>query len=96
MTYAAQVKSTVANTNAIWVSTSCRVLGLYLKGGAANGTITFLDGGSTGGQLDSYPVSAGDTVYLLLPGVGIRYYTNVYVCVPSGAAAVIHFDPMGR
>ena len=94
--YAARVKSTVANTNAIFVSTSCRVIGLYIQGGAGNGTFALLDGGATGAKLDAYVVSAGNTVYALLPGTGIQFYTNVYVCVPSGSAMTIHFDSMGN
>lgn len=93
--YASEIKSTVANGNAIWVSTSCRVLGLFLKAGQGNGNIVFIDGGAGGRVRDAYTVSAGDTQYVLLPGVGVRFFSNVFVCVPAGAVATLHFDPMG-
>ena len=67
-----------------------RVKGLVISF-ASGGTVEVKDGGASGTSRFKYtaPAAAG-TVNVLIPGEGIRCYSNVYVAVSSATAVVFY------
>ena len=58
---------------------------------ASGGTVALKDGGSSGTTRWSFtaPAAAG-TVHVLLPGEGVRYFTDVYATLSSATVNVVY------
>lgn len=69
----------------------CRVKAIYIVPGAAAGTVILRDGGSGGtirATINTVASVAAPT-YLLFPGEGLLFLTNVYGAVTNAAFATI-------
>ena len=79
-----------ANASGTIYSGPTNVGGYQIKPGGAAGTIELRDGGSSGTLLLEVDTSANTAVIAtLLPGNGIRFTTDVYAVLPTGAAITI-------
>jgi hypothetical protein len=74
------VSSASNNASSTFVAGPARLKAVYFTGGANAGSITFKDGGSSGDVKLVLPSIANATAptYMLLPGEGIRFNTNLY------------------
>lgn len=71
-----------------------RVRSVYIVPGASAGSVVFKDGGSSGSaRLTVNTVaSATQPTYLLLPGEGMLFSTNVYVDVTNVGSVMIVYS----
>ena len=61
--------------------------GYQLASGGVAGEIVFRDGGSGGTERLRLNITTNTAVIsTLLPGTGIRFYTNIHVTLPASAA----------
>jgi hypothetical protein len=68
-----------------------RLKSVYFTGTANAGAITFIDGGASGTTrltLQSI-ASASSPTYMLIPGEGIRFSTNLYVGLNNVASVTV-------
>jgi hypothetical protein len=64
--------------------------GYQLASGGVAGEIVFRDGGSGGTERLRLNITTNTAVIsTLLPGTGIRFYTNIHVTLPASAAITI-------
>ena len=71
----------------------CRVKAVYIVPSGTAGSLVLKDGGSSGTVIATFNTVASATqpTYLLLPGEGLLFKTNVYGTVTSlGSATVIY------
>ena len=61
-----------------------RLCGFNLVGGATLGIVQFRDGGASGTVLCEIDIPGNTNVnsfYTLIPGTGIRFFTNIYLTI---------------
>jgi hypothetical protein len=64
--------------------------GYQLASGGVAGEIVFRDGGSGGTERLRLNITTNTAVIsTLLPGTGIRFYTNIHVTLPASASITI-------
>lgn len=75
------------------VAARARVKAIYYVAGATAGSILVKDGGSGGTtQIDlATPAAATATSYMLLPGEGVLFATNVYLTITNATSVVIYY-----
>ena len=79
-----------ANASGTIYSGPTNVGGYQIKPGGTAGTIELRDGGAGGTLLLELDITTNTAVIAtLLPGNGIRFTTNVYAVLTSGAAITI-------
>lgn len=79
-----------ANASGTIYSGPTNVGGYQIKPGGTAGTIELRDGGAGGTLLLELDITTNTAVIAtLLPGNGIRFTTNVYAVLPTGAAITI-------
>ena len=94
MSLMTDVKSTHLNASGSVFDGPSRLAGFSLVGGATAGTVQFKDGGSSGTVLCEVDVPGNTNVnsfYVLVPGTGIRFYTNIYATFTGGLGACTAF-----
>jgi hypothetical protein len=86
------VKSTEIDASGSIVNGPVRIKGVYVVGGAAVGSIDFVDSTASAGSivltLDTVATQAS---YILLPGEGIKCNNGVYANFNGGASATTVF-----
>jgi len=91
---------TVSGTGALSIGGANPSLGVRIKGiywsGTTAGTLTFTDGGASGTSRISLSVpgaasGVGATVYLNLPGEGVRFNNDPYVTFTTAAGSATVF-----
>ena len=84
------VKNTEITASGSVFGGPARVKGLTVSY-ASGGTVVIKDGGSGGTTVWSFtaPAAAG-SIYILLPGDGIKCSTSVYCAVTSATASVVY------
>ena len=84
--------SSASNTaSATYVSGPARLTAVYFTGTANAGSITFRDGGASGDvklTLQSIANATAPT-YMLIPGEGIRFSTDLYANLTNVAALTV-------
>ncbi len=79
-----------ANASGTIYSGPANLGGYQIKPGGTAGTIELRDGGSGGTLLLELDITTNTAVIAtLLPGNGIRFTTDIYVVLPTGAAITI-------
>jgi hypothetical protein len=95
MTMQYDVKSTHLNTSGSIFGQPARLKGFIVTGAAATAAaITFKDGGSGGTTLVEFDIVANtnpNAVYILIPGEGVRFYTNIYFATSASITGVTAF-----
>ena len=71
----------------------CRVKGVYIVPSGTAGSVVFKDGGTSGTtrMTVNTVASATQPTYLLLPGEGVLFNTNVYVDVTSIGSVMVFY-----
>jgi hypothetical protein len=70
-----------------------RLKGVYFTGTANAGAVTFIDGGASGTTkltLQSI-ASASAPTYMLIPGEGVRFSTDLYVGLNNVASVTVFY-----
>ena len=86
--------SSASNTaSATFVADPVRLKGVYFTGTANAGVITFKDGGSGGTTKLTLNTIASATAptYVLLPGEGLRFSTDLYVGLNNVASVTVFY-----
>jgi len=87
MSLMTDVKAKHLNASGMIFNGPGRLAGFSIVGGATLGKIEFRDGGSGGTILCEVDVPGNTNVnsfYILVPGTGIRFYTNIYAAFVGG------------
>lgn len=94
-----ELASANATASGTLVSSGCRVHGIYWRGGATAGTVTFKDGGSGGTTklIINTPgiTTSGPTpcAFMPIPGDGLWFVTDCYVALSVADAVTILYSP---
>jgi hypothetical protein len=95
MTMQYDVKSTHLSTSGSIVGQPSRLKGFIVTGAAATASaITFKDGGSSGTTRLEFDVVSNtnpNAVYILIPGEGIRFFTDIYFTTSGTITGVTAF-----
>lgn len=79
-----------ANATGTIYSGATNLGGYQIKPGGTAGAIEFYNGGASGTKLMEIDITTNTAIIsTLLPGNGIRFTTNIYVVLPTGAAITI-------
>lgn len=79
-----------ANATGTIYSGATNLGGYQIKPGGTAGAIEFYDGGASGTKLMEIDITTNTAIIsTLLPGNGIRFTTDIYVVLPTGAAITI-------
>jgi len=72
---------------------SCRVKAIYIVPGASAGSVVLTDGGSSGSTRMTVNTvgSVTQPTYLLMPGEGVLFRTNVYATVTGIGSVTIFY-----
>jgi len=72
---------------------SCRVKAIYIVPGASAGSVVLTDGGASGSTRMTVNTvgSVTQPTYLLMPGEGVRFSTNVYATVTGIGSVTIFY-----
>jgi hypothetical protein len=84
--------SSASNTaSATYFAGPARLKAVYFTGTANAGSITFRDGGASGGVKLTLPSIANATAptYMLIPGEGIRFSTDLYANLTNVASVTV-------
>lgn len=83
--------ATLANATAATVFDGpVRIKGILVNA-LSNGVVTLVDGGSGGTTKFSYTApGAAESVYILIPGDGVRCQTNLYATTANATATVFY------
>lgn len=80
------VFSAYANATGQAYAGATNVAGYHIKPGGTAGSIVVKDGGSSGTTLLTVDITTDTSVItMLIPGNGLRFNTNIYVTLPTGA-----------
>jgi hypothetical protein len=91
MTFSTDVYGAHLNATGTAYAATTRVKGYQVAPGAA-GTITFRDGGASGTvrlEIDTTVNTA--IISTLIPGNGIRFFTDVHVTLPASTAITVFY-----
>jgi len=82
------VKSTNLTTSGFVVQNPARLKSISYRGNGSNGQIQFKNGGANGTVLTELDVGTSDsfTIYLLVPGEGVRFDTSIYASLTNVSA----------
>ena len=82
------VKSTHLTADGTVSANPARLKALSYRGNGTDGSILFKNGGSGGTTLLELDVGTSDTftIYILLPGEGVRFDTNIYADLTNVSA----------
>ena len=71
----------------------CRVKGIYIVPGASAGSVAFVDGGASGTtkMTINTVASATQPTYLLMPGEGVLFDSDVYVTVTNVGSVMVFY-----
>jgi hypothetical protein len=86
--------SSASNTaSATFVDAPARLKALYFTGTANAGSVTFRDGGANGAVKLSLASIANATAptYMLIPGEGIRFSTDLYANLTNVASLTVFY-----
>lgn len=84
------VFSAHANATGTIYSGATNLGGYQIKPGGTAGAIEFFNGGASGTKLLEIDITTNTAIIsTLLPGNGIRFTTDIYVTLPTGAAITI-------
>jgi hypothetical protein len=86
--------SSASNTaSATFFAGPARLKGIYFTGTANAGAITFRDGGSSGTTklVVNSIASASAPTYILVPGEGVRFSTDLYVGLNNVASVTVFY-----
>ena len=87
------VLSAYITASGVVVNSAARVKAVYINANtAAAGNVTLLDGGATGTKrvvLDVPSSATNNPVYVLLPGEGVRFTSNVYANLASMTSVTV-------
>lgn len=79
-----------ANATGTIYSGATNLGGFQIKPGGTAGAIEFYDGGASGTKLLEIDITTNTAIIsTLLPGNGIRFSTDIYVVLPTGAALTV-------
>lgn len=87
------VKSTRIAATGTALDFRTRIKAVYVSSAATAGSLTLRDGGASGATelvIDT-PASATDPVYILLPGEGILFGTNVHATLTAATSATLFY-----
>jgi hypothetical protein len=70
-----------------------RLKAVSYRGNGSNGSILFKDGGSGGTTQLELDVGTSDsfTIYILIPGEGVRFNTNIYATLANVSAVTCFY-----
>jgi len=89
------VKSTHLNTSGSIFAGPARLKGFVVVGAASTAAaITFKDGGASGTTLVEFDIVSNtnpNAVYILIPGEGVKFSTNIYFTTSAAITGVTAF-----
>lgn len=87
------VNSVTVTASGLAVTARTRVKAIYYVAGAVAGSILVKNNGSGGvTQIDiATPAAATATGYMLLPGEGVLFATNVYLTITNATSVIIFY-----
>ena len=95
MSMQTDVKSTHLNASGSIFGGPARLKGFVIVGSASTAAaITFKDGGSSGTTLVEFDIVANtnpNAVYILIPGEGVKFNTNIYFATSATITGVTAF-----
>ena len=92
MTTQTDVLSATATDDGTLVSAPARIKGMVITTAAGSGSVVFKDGGASGTTRLTLNSPAGaDMFNALLPGQGIRFYTDVYVELTNVSSITVFY-----
>lgn len=95
MTMQYDVKSTHLNTSGSIFGQPARLKGFVIVGAASTASsITFKDGGSGGTTLVEFDIVSNtnpNAVYILIPGEGVKFSTDIYFATSAAITGVTAF-----
>lgn len=82
------VKATHLTSSGAVTSNPARLKGISYRGNGSNGNIQFKNGGASGTTLIELDVGTSDsfTIYVLVPGEGVRFDTSIYASLTNVSA----------
>jgi hypothetical protein len=82
-----------ASQNSLGDVQSCRVKAIYIVPSGTAGSVVLTDGGSSGStrMTINTVASASQPTYLLMPGEGVLFRTNVYATLTNVGSATIFY-----
>ena len=82
-----------ASQNSLGNVQSCRVKAIYIVPSALAGSVVLTDGGASGStrMTINTVASASQPTYLLMPGEGVLFRTNVYATLTNVGSATIFY-----
>jgi hypothetical protein len=88
MTVQYDVKSAHLTSSGSVFGGPARLKSVSYRGNGSNGSILFKDGGASGTTLLELDVGTSDsfTIYLAIPGEGVRFSTNIYATLSNVSA----------
>jgi len=88
MTMQTDVKATHLTASGSIAGGPARLKALSYRGNGSDGGILLKNGGSSGTTLLELDVGTSDTftIYILLPGEGVRFDTNIYATMTNVSA----------
>jgi hypothetical protein len=92
MTMQTDVLSATATADGTMVSQPTRIKGITVTTSATAGSVVLKDGGSSGSARITVNTPAVAGLHnVLLPGEGVRFYTDVYVDVTNVASVTVFY-----
>ena len=82
-----------ASQNSLGDVQSCRVKAIYIVPAAGAGSVVFKDGGASGTVKATINTLASSTApnYILMPGEGLLFQTNIYVDVTDIGSVMVFY-----
>lgn len=82
-----------ASQNSLGDVQSCRVKAIYIVPSGTAGSVVLTDGGASGStrMTINTVASASQPTYLLMPGEGVLFRTNVYATLTNVGSATIFY-----
>jgi hypothetical protein len=94
-----ELQSTRVTSSGAISSSGCRVHGIWVMGGATNGTVILKNGGASGTTvltLDVPGITTSGTThasFLPIPGDGLWFTTDCYAALTTVAGCTVLFSP---
>jgi hypothetical protein len=78
------------DTTGVMYAGATNLAGYQIASGGVAGEMVFRDGGSGGTERLRLNITTNTAVIsTLIPGTGIRFYTNIHVTLPAGSGVTI-------